>query len=179
MAKPTKHVGDIDMKFTTEDTTPKPITTPAETFEKDGHVIYKKDESGFMQFYDGDNNPIGDDVVEKLADAYKPAPLTNDTGQEQEGETKTRYIKYEKQEPKEATDPITKNVEVDFKDCDIIEERTYYKNGEALIQTIPKKHYYVVKYLRGEYDEDEKNLKAESKGEDSAKKEEVIKEEEK
>lgn len=168
-----KRVGDIDMSFKAEQPKPKPINTPTEVFEKDGHIIYKRDETGFMQFYDADKNPLGSDVIEKLSDAYGPIPEATATGAEKEGELKTRFIKYEKQIPKNPTDPVTKNVEVDLKDCDVIELRQYYTNGEAVIQTIPKKHYHLVKYLRGDYNEDEAKLKAEASKIEKEKVEEV------
>lgn len=146
MATTKKNVGNIDMSFTAEEKKPEEIKKASETFEKEGHVIYKKDETGFMQFFDADNNPVGDDVIEKLSGAYPAIPETSDNGDEKDGELKTRYVKHE------IKDGVTKNIETDIADCEIIEYRQYYKNGEAVIQTIPKKHYYIVKYLKGEYD---------------------------
>ena len=154
-----KQTGNIDMSFTSEENKPEPITNASETFEKEGHTIYKKDETGFMQFYDTDNNPIADDVIEKISDAYQLAPYINDRGDEQDGGLRVRYVKHEKQVPKNPTDPVIKNVDCSIDDCEFVEERQYYKNGEAIIHTIPKKLYYVVKYLRGEYDEDAKENK--------------------
>ena len=145
-----KRVSNVDMSFTAEEKQVKPIEKATETFEKDGKVIYKKDETGFMQFYDADNNPVGDDVVEKLSISYQAAPYINDRGDEQEGSLRVRYLTQETLEGRVESTEVKS-----LDECDIIEERQYYKNGEAIIHTIPKKHYYIVKFLRGDYDQNE------------------------
>lgn len=145
MVKP-KHTDNVDMTFTAEEPKTEPVTSPVETFEKEGHIIYKVDESGLTVFYDIDGNAVSNTVIENLSLGYPVVPETNDNGDEKDGELKVRFIKQETQEG------IVKSSEVEFKDCDIIEERQYYKNGEAFIKTIPKKYYYIIKYLRGEYE---------------------------
>lgn len=149
-----KHKDNVDMSFVAGEP-PKAEEKKVEAnkvFEKEGTKIYEERKDGMTVFFDADGKELPASTVENLATGYPPIPSVDDSGAEADGELKVRYLKYEKQVPKEAKDPILKGVECAEADCDVIEHRQYYKNGNATIQTIPKRMFKVVKFLRGEYE---------------------------
>ncbi|WP_411753302.1 hypothetical protein [Serratia sp. (in: enterobacteria)] len=142
-----KHMDNVDMSFVAGEEvkteTQKPKAT--ETFERDGTKIYEEREDGMTVFFDKDGKELPASTVENLAIGYPPIPDITDNGAEKKGDLQTRYVKQEN------IPGGVKSTDCEEGDCDMVILRQDYEDGNAVIQTIPKKLHNVVKFLRGEY----------------------------
>jgi hypothetical protein len=154
-----KHVDSIDMNtgkaaFDNEDKvemsdSPKfePETTaktvaPKEIFEHEGVKIYEKETAtGNVTYFDTEGKEVSSRIVDILFEKYPAPPEFNQQGGEKKGElvvTNTEYKthgneKFEGDKPPE-----------------YVSERQEYTEGDIHMATIPKEHYQLVKFLRGE-----------------------------
>jgi hypothetical protein len=154
-----KHVDSIDMNtgkpaFDNEDKVemadaPKFETTateksvnPKETFEHEGVKIYEKTTAtGDVIYYDVNGNEVSSRVVDILFTQYPAAPEFNQQGGEKDGEMIVTNAEY-KVHGKEKFE--------DGKKPEYVVERQNYTVGDPHMATIPKEHYQLVKFLRGE-----------------------------
>lgn len=119
----------------------------AETFEKEGVKIYVKDESGNVTYYDANGKEVDSNTVDTLFAKY-PAPLEfNQQGAEKKGEMETRESKYQKSGNEKFEDG---------KEPEYVVEKQEYTEGDVYTATIRKELYPLVKFLRGDYNEKEK-----------------------
>jgi len=173
-----KHIDSIDMNtgkaaFDNEDKVeagmadaPKfdPTVTaesvnPVETFEHEGVKIYeKKTTTGDVIYYDANGNEVSSRVVDILFEKYPPAPEFNQQGGEKDGEMIVTNAEY-KTHGKERFE--------DGKLPEYVVERQNYTIGDAHMATIPKEHYQLVKFLRGEIAPNVEKALAEKEGEKS------------
>lgn len=117
-------------------------------------------------FFDDNGDEVNIDVIDRLDTAYPEAPEENSSGAVKSGELKVRFTKEVKTETKEDRKKFgaLKTIECPLEECENITERQDYVDEEgnlsdAFTITIPKKHYSLVKLLRGKLDGQEETKK--------------------
>jgi hypothetical protein len=113
-----------------------------EVFEHEGVKIYQKNpESADVTYYDSNGKEVSGRVVDILFEKYSAPPEYNQQGGEKKGDLQVRNAEY-KAHGKEKFH--------NGKEPEYVVERQDYTEGESYTATIPKEHYQLVRFLRGE-----------------------------